>query len=250
VLAAAIAGYATHGLLDACTTYGTQLFWPFSDYRVAWNNVSIIDPIFTLALVAGIITGSWRKSQRPATIALIFCITYLILGAVQRDRAMEVQEVVAASRGHERSRGEVFPTIGNHLVWRSLYQSGDTFHADRIRVPWFGAKTWAPGTSVAAVDESDLPDSIRSNPRLLDDFRRFSWFSSDWIARPPDDSSVIGDVRYSLRTEAFDPIWGIRFHPDEPVPIEWVDRTRRREIGVGELWEEITGARGDYREAP
>ncbi len=23
-------GYATHGLLDACTSYGTLLFWPFS----------------------------------------------------------------------------------------------------------------------------------------------------------------------------------------------------------------------------
>ena len=31
------AGYATHALLDACTTYGTQLLWPFSDTRIAWN---------------------------------------------------------------------------------------------------------------------------------------------------------------------------------------------------------------------
>ncbi len=30
-------GYATHGLLDACTTYGTQLLWPFSNARFAWN---------------------------------------------------------------------------------------------------------------------------------------------------------------------------------------------------------------------
>jgi len=28
-------GYATHALLDACTTYGTQLLWPFSDQRFA-----------------------------------------------------------------------------------------------------------------------------------------------------------------------------------------------------------------------
>src|SRR5688572_29522369 len=26
-------GYATHGLLDAFTTYGTQLLWPFSSHR-------------------------------------------------------------------------------------------------------------------------------------------------------------------------------------------------------------------------
>ena len=44
-------GYATHGLLDACTSYGTQLFWPFSNARIAWHTVSIIDPLFTLPLL-------------------------------------------------------------------------------------------------------------------------------------------------------------------------------------------------------
>ena len=44
-------GYATHGLLDACTSYGTQLFWPFSNERVTWNNISIVDPLFTIPIL-------------------------------------------------------------------------------------------------------------------------------------------------------------------------------------------------------
>ena len=36
-------GYGTHGLLDACPTYGTQLLWPLTDARVAWHNISVID---------------------------------------------------------------------------------------------------------------------------------------------------------------------------------------------------------------
>lgn len=40
----ALLGIATHGMLDACTSYGTQLFWPFSNQRIAWSTVSIIDP--------------------------------------------------------------------------------------------------------------------------------------------------------------------------------------------------------------
>ena len=51
VYVASFLGYATHGLLDACTSYGTQLFWPFSDERVTWNNISIVDPLFTLPIV-------------------------------------------------------------------------------------------------------------------------------------------------------------------------------------------------------
>ncbi|KAB2837983.1 metal-dependent hydrolase, partial [bacterium] len=47
MLIAAIAGFATHGLLDACTSYGTMLYWPFSRERVAWDNIFIIDPFYT-----------------------------------------------------------------------------------------------------------------------------------------------------------------------------------------------------------
>ena len=47
----ALLGYGTHGLLDACTTYGTLLLWPFSDARIAWNTISVIDPLFTLPLL-------------------------------------------------------------------------------------------------------------------------------------------------------------------------------------------------------
>ena len=51
VYLASLLGYATHGLLDACTSYGTQLFWPFSNERVTWNNISIIDPLFTIPVL-------------------------------------------------------------------------------------------------------------------------------------------------------------------------------------------------------
>lgn len=33
----ALLGCATSGVLDACTSYGTHLLWPFSDERVAWS---------------------------------------------------------------------------------------------------------------------------------------------------------------------------------------------------------------------
>jgi len=48
---ASFLGYATHGLLDACTSYGTLLFWPFSNERVTWNNISIVDPILTIPAI-------------------------------------------------------------------------------------------------------------------------------------------------------------------------------------------------------
>ena len=48
---ASFLGYATHGLLDACTSYGTLLFWPFSNERITWNNISIVDPLLTIPAI-------------------------------------------------------------------------------------------------------------------------------------------------------------------------------------------------------
>ncbi|HVS33342.1 MAG TPA: metal-dependent hydrolase [Thermoanaerobaculia bacterium] len=236
VLAAAVAGYATHGLLDACTTYGTQLLWPFSRTRVAWDTISIIDPLFTLALLIAVVVGS----RRSAAAALVFCALYLSIGLSQRERASGVQQRLAALRGHERVRAEVFPTVGNHLVWRSLYDSGGTLHADRLRVPWFGAARVATG---ARVDGYELPPRLRANQRAARDFERFRWFSAGWVALDPRDPAVIGDVRYSMRTEAFEPIWGVRLEPET----QWVNRSRDRSLSIGDLWREIDGSDPRYK---
>ena len=53
----AIMGTLSHGLLDACTSYGTRLYWPFSQYRESWDLISIIDPLFTLPMLALLIAA-------------------------------------------------------------------------------------------------------------------------------------------------------------------------------------------------
>lgn len=249
VVGAAIAGYATHGLLDACTTYGTQLLWPFSSVRAAWDVISIIDPVFTLALLVGVVASAWFRRRAPAVAALGFCLAYLGLGYVQHHRALDAQTRVASVRDHDPIRQAAFPTFANLVVWRSLYEAGDSLYADRLRVPFFGKPEWQPGAAVAAVDLQDLAPEFRNDPRIREDFGRFRWFSNGWLARAPDDRAVIGDARYSLRTDSFQPIWGVRFHPGKDPPIEWVDRTRNRELSLSDLWDEITGAAA-FRPAP
>ena len=49
-------GYSTHGFLDACTSYGTQLLWPFTDERISWNNISVVDPLLTIPIIFLIIS--------------------------------------------------------------------------------------------------------------------------------------------------------------------------------------------------
>ena len=247
-LGAAMTGYATHGVLDASTTYGTLLYWPFSDVRVAWNIISIVDPLFTTTVLTGVAVALWRRSAVPAAVALALCFAYLAVGAVQRDRALHAQSQIAAARGGRLVRGAVFPAFATNIVWRSLYQAEDTLYMDRIRVPWFGAAEWSAGYTVNAADEDDLPRAVREAPGFWRDFNRFQWFASGWIARAPGDPDVIGDARYSDSMVAFEPVWGIRFRPGAPErPVEWIDRSRQRRVDPRAVWAELRGADPAYR---
>jgi inner membrane protein len=250
VLAASIVGYATHGVLDACTTYGTHLAWPFSPARESWNLMTTIGPLFTLFLLLGLVFAALKRSRAPAIMALTLCLAYVGTAAWQRGHAEDALRQIAAGRGHAIERSEIFPTVGNPLVWRTLYRSGGTLHADRVRVPLSGAAQWKQGPRMAHMDERHLTDAERADPRVRRDFQRFRYFSAGWVTRAPRDSSVVADARYSLDNDAFEPIWGVRFKPAQPVPTEWVARDRERKIPLGELWQEITGRAEGYRPLP
>ncbi len=94
----ALVGYATHGLLDACTTYGTLLLWPFSDARIAWNTISVVDPLFTLPLLGFAITAAVRKSQLIGRLGMAWVAFYLSIGVIQEERALAAGEALAAQR--------------------------------------------------------------------------------------------------------------------------------------------------------
>lgn len=250
IAVAGMLGYATHGLLDACTNYGTHLLWPFSPLRAAWHWITTIGPLLTLALLIGLVLAVRGRSRAPAALALLFGLTYVGAAAWQRERALDAQATVAAARGHPIERAEMFPTVGNPFVWRSAYQSGGVIYQDRLRIIGAMPTLWRDGGSVPLLRAADLPVAFRANARVASDFERFSYFSAHWVARAGDDATLIGDARYSLRTDRFEPIWGVRFNPHAALPTEWIDRTRRNRIPLADLWAEIAGQAPGYRRLP
>jgi len=209
----AFLGYATHGLLDSCTSYGTQLFWPVSDVRVSWNNVSVVDPLFTLPVLVLVCLAFVRRQSNYARFALIYALIYLSLGMMQRERAESVALTLAKERGHIPTRLTVKPSIGNLYLWRSIYEYGGRYYVDAAKVGWSGVPI--QGSSIEKLDVvSDYPwlppDSIQAR-----DIERFRRFSDGFIARHPDDDLMIMDVRYSILPNELSPLWVIRLKPGE-----------------------------------
>ncbi len=201
------AGYATHAVLDACTTYGTQLFWPFSDMRVAWNNVSVIDPLFTLPLLVLLIFAVLKRSHRIAQLAAIYAFAYLGLGVLQNQRAAEVAEQLALSRGHQAINLGLKPSFANIVVWKSVYEHQGKYYVDAIRL--LGSSKIYQGTSVEKLDIDRHFSWLSNDTQQAEDIERFRWFSNRHLALDPHNNQRIIDVRYSLIPNEVTGMWGI-----------------------------------------
>ncbi len=204
-------GYATHGLLDACTSYGTQLLWPFSNERFAWNTISIVDPLFTLPLLALVITGLSTKKSLFAKIALCWVFSYQGLGLYQQQRVVEAGKQLAIQRGHTPIRLEAKPSFANLLLWKVIYEVEDGYYTDAVRAA--PQLSIYPGEFIPRLDiERDLP-WLDPDSQQAKDLSRFNWFSRGFLSLDPDNPLRIIDMRYSLVPNEAKGMWSI-----------WLDR--------------------------
>lgn len=123
-------GLFTHMLLDSFTTYGTQLFYPFNNYLVAFNTIFVIDPLYTLPFLACVIAALFfsRTSPRRRLInylGIALSTAYLGLTVVNK---LHVDSVIEASLERQQIRYDSFMTAPmplNNILWRTVVISGD-----------------------------------------------------------------------------------------------------------------------------
>ncbi len=209
-------GYCLSGVLDAFTSYGTNLLWPVSDARIALNIISVLDPAFTLILLIAGVMAFRRYSRTMARFGLLLAAVYLSFGWLQWQRAETVAESLIAERGHRAEQLLVKPTLANLVLWRSIYEFDGKFHVDAIRVGLFSEPRIYPGESVDKfVLERDL-NGLTASSVLAQDIARFSHFSSGFLAIRPEQPNVLVDVRYSNLPTTLAPLWGIEINPQQP----------------------------------
>ncbi len=208
-------GYLAALLLDACTSYGTHLLWPFSAAPVAWNLIAVLDPLFTLALAVPLLFALVRRRVALARLGVALALGGIALGALQHQRAAGQAAQLAASRGHAPERLLVKPTLANRVLWRSLYLHEGRIHVDAIRVGLSGRVRIYPGASAPLFVIAAEPALPRGS-RARRDVERFIAFTDGLPVRHPERPELIGDARYALLPTRIEPLWGVAFDPGAP----------------------------------
>ena len=232
-------GYATHAVLDACTSYGTQLFWPFSNIRIACNSMSIIDPIYTVPIIVGVLIAAIKKRPGIAKIVFAWALIYPCIGVFQHNRAIDAGLTLAHARGHEPIRINAKPSLGNIFLWKIIYETSDHYYVDAVRVLKDVKKY--PGERIEKLNIARDFYWLDGESQQAKDIERFRWFSNGYIAQDPNNPNRIVDVRYSFVPNEVEALWGILLSPqaelDEHVVYssENVLTVRHRDAFLGQL---------------
>lgn len=115
-------GFVTHALLDCCTTWGTQLFWPFSRQGIAFYNVFVIDPFYTLPFMVLLIWAATKPKHEPLrrrlnTLGLLVSTGYLVFTFVAKYSANQAFESSMARQGIAYKDYISKPTPFNAILW-------------------------------------------------------------------------------------------------------------------------------------
>jgi inner membrane protein len=184
----------THALLDSLTTYGTQLFWPIHALPpVAVSSIFIIDPLFTLMLLVGIVIAvSHRKrpGQGGGACIATLCVAGLYLGAGMAGHVM-VKARAAADPAFAGEPIFVQPAPLNILFWTVMAVSDNQV----IR----GESLAFPGCPISNVEFEPRyarpPEGFEITPAV----RRLEWFTNGfYMYRAGADGITISDLRIGI----------------------------------------------------
>ncbi|MFI8607686.1 metal-dependent hydrolase [Pseudomonas sp. NPDC077649] len=184
----------THPVLDAFTSYGTQLFWPLMPIPTAWSSLFIIDPLYTLpllvAVVVGLFNGLREQAWRVPAVALALSTLYIGFSLAGKYMAEQRVEAELARQGIVAEQLFITPTPLNSLLWRVIVLDGEHYH--EALVGWFDD---------APPQLQRLPRGTQLREQLLDSpaHRRLAWFT-DGVLRYDQigDRLIVTDLRLGM----------------------------------------------------
>lgn len=204
----------THPLLDCLTVYGTQLFAPFTNYRVALNNISVADPAYTLPFMICLLVASslarkydsessnnidrsfrmsWSSYKVRSYInaaGIIISSMYIGWTFYNKMKINAVMEDTLAAENIDYHRYMTGPTILNNLLWSATAETDSSFYTGL-----YSFYDTEPRFKLIEIPKNHKLLSADQEDKVINTLK---WFSKDYYAvmRRKDGRIQINDMRY------------------------------------------------------
>ncbi|WP_375562766.1 metal-dependent hydrolase [Bernardetia sp. OM2101] len=132
-------GMITHSWLDIFTTWGTKIFYPFSEHGYALKTVFVVDffytfPFLILLLWARFLPAFKQKKYNEKRAFLVWfgvgmSSFYLLMGVINQQRVNSVFEENLKAQNIDYLRYDTKTTPLNILLWNNIVETKDGYYS-------------------------------------------------------------------------------------------------------------------------
>ena len=188
----------THPLLDSFTSYGTQLFLPFSDYRVELNTIFIIDPAYTAPMLVALVAAMFYRRHSPVRKRIIYtgiALSHVYLLFTIFNKYAMVEPALKAEMQRQQLQVEQYQTIPaplQNFLWQGLIKTTDGYYAGYFN-PW---RSRVPFETFLFFERDLDSEQELLEFRPYHGLRKFS-SDYDWVVKTSDTTYIYNDMRFS-----------------------------------------------------
>lgn len=233
-------GLLTHPLLDSLTVYGTQLFWPLPTPPVMWASVWIIDPAYTLPLLAAVIAagilGPAAGARRWLKAGAVISSVYLLWSLTAKVLVDGAADAALRSQGLQDAPRFSVPMPLNTLLWQVVVMTPQGYAIGYRSLV-------ADRRPMQFVQYSSDTAALASARRTVPSVQRLLWFNQGFMKATVDDHGVliVSDLRMGQ-----EPDYVFRFAVAERVDGQWQPIIPQRRVALLDvvktlpaLWERV-----------
>ena len=186
----------THPILDCFTPYGTQLFAPFTNYRVAFNNIAVVDPLYTLPFLICMIVLMFfnrtsKKRQLWLKIGLGISSVYMIFTLMNKFYIDSIFKISLQESHVNYKRFSTQPAIFNNVLWFGIAETESAYYVTDYSLL---------DTKNRFIKFREVPKQRDLKPADYNDIKNLAWFSNDYysIYKLSNNEYQYNDLRYPL----------------------------------------------------
>ncbi|MBU2951094.1 metal-dependent hydrolase [Tamlana agarivorans] len=236
-------GFITHPLLDAHTTWGTQLFWPF-DLRVAYKTIFVVDPLYTLPfLVCIILVMCYKRTSEKRRfynrLGLIISSSYLLITLILKGLAYTKFEAALKTQQVQYFDLDTRPSPLNTVLWTANVDTKDAY-----LVGYYSFFDTKPITFYRYPKHHEYLGDLTENNKV----QRMIAISNGWYTiTKTNDTLYFNDLRFGTMGIKPDPnqfVFKYEIQQDLDGTINFVETPKNSEDAKGlvsELWQRIKG---------